>query len=41
MNLVKKYEKANSLKSKTSRALKRDRDRLKKILKKSLKKELD
>ena len=38
---MKKYEKANPSKFKTSRVLKRDRDRLKKILKKSLKKELD
>ena len=41
MNLVKKYEKANPSKSKTSMTLKRDRDRLKKILKKSSKEKLD
>ena len=40
INLMKKYEKINSSESKTSITLKRDRNRLKKILKKSLKKEL-
>ena len=38
---MKKYEKTNSSKFKTSMTLKRDRDRLKKILKKSLKEKLN